>query len=503
MSIIVTRNHDSKIIDGVNLDFRSSIVLWGGEPAESDVVDYKASQHGTDLKIVRALISHKLGQNEYYTYLKDIWNRQKQNNKLCNKNVRKLFGSGPNEEGRFVDLFEMLPNQKMIIRNIIDHLTIQIRDQIERGYSRASDSAMSAILSGIETSKGTFIPQPFEGSLTIDAVDGKSLETGRPIPRLPVCADKTISNSTEANRKSTNARPPETPTDDDESAIEHVVDNVIKEIEKILNRRQVLRQFIADSTTRFIENRAGHWCVTDEVRGRGFKLEPILEGIADRLDDIVADTQDWRALGEIAGGLAVLGLDRSWVARHVGNARNATAEFQSYDEIIGVGDDRYINLLHLVSCGLADGMARLEKLFGEPPLDDRRLPDTAVVNMGSMPADIEKEIKLFLIRNLLGRRERVVATNDNRVKIQFAQVKRKFATAFKNHVPHYGSGPQYRQLTNLIRTDLEVEDLLLIFPSGDDPELDDPELLVSDNMSVFESLGRIFDAVQANTGMQS
>jgi hypothetical protein len=488
LAIVARWDRNSKQISHVHLDLKSSKVLWNGVAPGSDVDAYDGKQRGTNLKILRAFIAHKLGQSEYYGYLANIWERQTNKKpKQCNKNVRKLFGVKTNGEGRFVDLFDILSNHEMIVRDVIEDVTIQIREDGSR-YEKASDSAMLAILRGIETSTGTFIPQSFEGTLTTDLIDRRSIET----------------IGSEAKTKPTKSPPitPKPPKTDDKDTIEHVFDNVIKEIKRILNRRQVLRQFIADSTTRFIENRAGHWCVTDEVKARGFKLEPILEGIVDRLDDFVGDRQEWKSLGEVAGGLAVLGLDRSWIARHIANSRTATAEFPAYDETIGVGDDKYVNLLHLVTCGLADGMARLEKLFGEPPLDDRRLPDSAVVYKGSMSSDIEKEITLFLIRNVLGRREKIVATNDTRVKIQFKQVKRKLATTFKNHVPFYGSSPQYRELADLIRTNLQVEDLLLIFQSGDDPDLD-PEELVPNNMSVFEALGRIFDAVQANLGMQS
>ncbi|MEZ6033198.1 MAG: hypothetical protein R3C17_08910 [Planctomycetaceae bacterium] len=487
-------------LKSLDIDLSRSKICWKDGPASSkEQLAPDRSAEGKLRVFIRILVTYKLGLPDdighFVSQLKSLRLKPAKSNQA----LKLLGGTHANGIGRLRDLFvnpepsadvaleisgDMLPD---------DNLQIWVRRCVDDEFDIATIDELKVLRAGIH---------PTTGKLVVTAPQARNDTTEETIELLPTgqYSKRSSMNSPQSSPKVT--KPAGTPTYDDEAASEHVFDNVINEIEKILNRGHVLRQFLADSTTRFIENRTGHWCVTEEVKARGFKLEPILEGIADRVDDLVGDLQEWKSLGEVAGGLAVLGLDRSWIARHIANSRTATAEFPAYDEIIGVGDDKYVNLLHLVTCGLADGMARLEKLFGEPPLDDRRLPDTAVVNKGSMPFDIEKEIRLFLIRNVLGRREKIIATNDSRVKIQFKQVKRKLANAFKNHVPYYGSSPQYRELTNLLRIDLQLEDLLLIFPSGDDPELD-PEELVPDNISVFEALGRIFDAVQANTGMQS
>lgn len=493
--IIVSRDSNTKVITEVDLDFRRSMVLWDGVAAASDVDEYNSKQRGTNLKVLRALIALKLGESEFYSYLTSIRERQKTNGKLCNKNVRKLFGTKANGEGRFVDLFAPLPNRKLIVGDAIENVTIRIREQGRHGHLRATDSAMSAILSGIETSNGTFIPQLFEGDLTTDVSNDQSRELAEPSIPLPSATDLANPKVT----KPTESLPPKSePPKVDGKSIERVFANVIKEIERILNRRQVLRQFIADSTTRFIENRAGQWCVTDEVRARSFKLKPILKEIEDRLDDFVADSQDWKCLGEVAGGLAVLGLDRSWVAQHLADARSSSAQFSAYDESIGIGGDRQVHLLHLVSCGLADSISRLDRLFGDPPLDDRRLPNDTGIDMGTMEDDKETQLKIFLIRNVVGRREKINPLNETTFEAQLEQLREICVDAFADHGPYYACSPQYKDLKDLIRKVVKVKDLLLIFPDGGRPNS-----LVSDNISVFRSLGRIFDAVQANTGIQS
>ncbi len=157
-----------------------------------------------------------------------------------------------------------------------------------------------------------------------------------------------------------------------------------------------------------------------------------------------------------------------------------------------------MNILHLVACALADGIARLDKVFGKPVIDGRRVPDFAKRGRGTTAADKTKEAKLHLIRFVLKSPTKINLNDDKLIESQFEQVRAIITTAFNKHDAYHASGASYAKLTSLIRENLKLEDLLLIFPGGGSPNV-----LLSDNVSVLQDLGEIFDAVQAQAVKQT
>lgn len=472
LSLLIKRNEAAGLVESINVAYAQSRVSWHGEVVPSDKSAYNRIHEGTVRRFVYVLINHKFGKCCCCAHLSHVLDRLA--NKKGNSNLQNLFGKKSDGVSRINDLFirgigdAIYLSEKVLPR---ESLTFEICVEGSEERGTATDVALEIIRNGINAATGDFVPQVFSGPLTCRQ------------SRELVVDDKRVVKQVHES----------VPAED--HAAEFIFRNVIEEIERILNRRPQLGTFISNSTVGFVESASGVWKVSFNVRRRRFRLEQILEGIVQRLDEFSGEISDWKGLQEVAGGLAVLGIDREWIAKQRIAARTAKAEFPSHDELIGVGEGRQANLLHLITCAIADGRARLEKLFGKPPVDDRRIPDVALVNMGHMLVDVEKELKLFFIRNIIGPFEHIDPSDDNRITVQFDQVKRMLRAAFhKSHNPYYGSGRGYIRLSQLIRTNLRVEDLLLIFPSGDDPEL-----LISDNICVLQFLGRIFDAAQVHS----
>ncbi|MFO0428201.1 MAG: hypothetical protein ACK526_16665 [Planctomyces sp.] len=187
LAVIVKWSRHSRQMTAVHLDLTNSMVLWGGVAATSDVNEFNNANDGTNRKVLRAFIAHRLGKTEPVSYLIHVHERQKRNGKLCNRNIRKLFGAHPSGKGRFCDLFERLPKQTLIFSDIIGDVTISIREQDRHGYGIASEPVLLTIMNGIETSMGAFRPQAFGGPLVIDANDLRYTVT--PVKRDTVSTD--------------------------------------------------------------------------------------------------------------------------------------------------------------------------------------------------------------------------------------------------------------------------------------------------------------------------
>jgi hypothetical protein len=281
----------------------------------------------------------------------------------------------------------------------------------------------------------------------------------------------------------------------DEAALARVYENTVAEMEGVLNRQPTLQKFLSSATTGLVQNEGGTWRLAPAVQNRNFKVCLHLEGIVRCLPSFRGLAGDWRALGDLAGGLVVLAIDREWVLRMREDARLKSVDFPADRESIAIGGGRQANLLHLVSSALADGRARLEKVFGKPPLDEFLMPDAACLMRGIGQEDHLKEVKLHFVRFVLGPNTPIDEANGRQVDILFKRTKEVIFAAFHDdHTPFAATGENYKRLTETIRQQLKVEDLLLIHPSGEDPAA-----LLADYVRVLRFLGKIFDSVQSNS----
>ncbi|HQX50712.1 MAG TPA: hypothetical protein PLY87_16970 [Planctomycetaceae bacterium] len=291
---------------------------------------------------------------------------------------------------------------------------------------------------------------------------------------------------------------PSSSTSIEEASVEQAYGSLVDDIDDILTHRSTVRSFLLTNTSGVFQGPVETCRLAPTARTTTFDLVGTLKGIADHLGSFSGSTDDWQNLADVCGGLVVLGVDRKWVITQKENARRGSVEFPADDESISVGGGRKANLLHLVTCALADGRARLEKVFGKPPLDENRVPDVPQMMRGIGEADRSHQVKLHFIRYILGPEVTIDEGNKKQVEIQFNRARKVITAAFEDdHAPYVASGESWKNLTEMIRKHLQVEDLLLIHPSGEDPES-----LLRDNVRVLRFLGKIFDAVQAHTGLR-
>lgn len=282
------------------------------------------------------------------------------------------------------------------------------------------------------------------------------------------------------------------PISAEETAGAAVYENVIREIEGEVNRSSVLREFLLTAIPGFIHEKERVWRLSSAMTGRQFVLRSVLDRVLRELPSFRGQPSDWRGLGEVLGGFVVLAVNAEWVVREKTKARKQDAEFPGDSESISVGGGRQANLLHLVTSALADGRARLDRVFGKPPLDDSRLPDAPAVSQGISPNDQLQALKMHFIRCVLGPAEAIDAGNTRRLEIQFARARDAIKAAYEDdHSPYVATGPSYRRLTEAIRVSLAVEDLLMVHPSGEDPAGILPEYVPT-----LRALGKIYDAIQ-------
>lgn len=273
-----------------------------------------------------------------------------------------------------------------------------------------------------------------------------------------------------------------------------VYEHTIKGIERVLKSQPTLRQFLTDCTTGLLHEGADGWKLSASAKTAQFDVCKHLTNIVDDLDNFRGQSADWRGLGEIVGGLVVLAIDPEWVSQQREHARATSTDFPGDKGLIHLGDRR-ANFLHLIACALAGGRSRLEKVFGKPVLDKHQIPDPAQVMRGVGEAAEQKEMKLHFIRYVLGPNQPINEADDKQIDILFKRTKAMMKDAYHGkHEAYVGSGETFKRLTTLIREQLQVQDLLLIHPSGDDPEA-----LLTDHVTVLLRMGEIFDAVQANT----
>ncbi len=96
----------------------------------------------------------------------------------------------------------------------------------------------------------------------------------------------------------------------DEHAPEFVYQNIVEEIERTLDSSQLLAKFLDDSTRGLVEPQGKAWRLSPAVKNRDFELGSVLSGMVKRLKYFVGISQEWTELGEVAGGLVVLGINR-------------------------------------------------------------------------------------------------------------------------------------------------------------------------------------------------
>jgi len=281
----------------------------------------------------------------------------------------------------------------------------------------------------------------------------------------------------------------------DEEQLAQVYEHTADEMEKIINGNARLRSFLDDSTPGLFRDADGGWRLVEEVRCRQFDACPHLKSIKEGLGGFTAATgTDLSDLEKIVGGVVVMTVDRQWILRQRSILRGGSVEYPALSSTMSLGEGQHANLLHIVSQALADGYARLHRLFGEPEDDQRQVPDPAQVMRGITGEDVNIGLKRHFVRYILGPDNERECTDPKTLNFLFAEANEVLRyAAEEEHNPYSAEGPAFRKLAKAIKGELRMHHLFLIYPSGVVGE----EKILNDPIFVFKHTYAIFKAIEA------
>jgi hypothetical protein len=264
-----------------------------------------------------------------------------------------------------------------------------------------------------------------------------------------------------------------------------------KEIEKLLAKNERLQQFVSRAAPDLIERKGTQWKVADTVRNGGFNMCPAMKGVKEELQHYQAvGPTDWQHLHDLVGGLITLSVNPEWVQ----SQRAAIGQFNEYPgsrDSFPFKTEKEASLLHILSAAIAGGFTLLEKVFGDP---HDVVPDPAMVPLGVLAKDQLIELKLHFIKYILGPSVKCDPANPKDLEEVFQNTRDALRYAFEEErAPRFASSPAYRNLVKVIRDNLKLEHLLLIFPNEAGSTRDiltDPVILFSHAYEIFSEIQR-------------
>ncbi len=270
------------------------------------------------------------------------------------------------------------------------------------------------------------------------------------------------------------------------------------EVEKVLNANPVVRGFLQQHTPGLIVEQAGGFRLGEAVGTAGFDLCPILEKVRDRMDLLNGSRTDLDDLEKVLGGLLVMAVDPHWVSLQEQAKTEDVVEFPARLDWLPLGDGNRANLLHIVAAALADGFARLPKLFGDPPgqADDRCLPAVPAEFGGISETDVGQSLKAHFARCILGPEAAPNPADVKDVDLAFEQARSRMRRErVRERRPYWAADSSYRPHTNAIRDPerLGLVEFFLLFPTGRESE----DKILPRSMDVLCELHHIFAAIKA------
>lgn len=276
-----------------------------------------------------------------------------------------------------------------------------------------------------------------------------------------------------------------------EEMLGRAYDNVLSEMEQLLKGNPRLRSFVQARVPGVIAPDRTTAALTPEVRDRKFDLAGQLKAVKLSLPQFDGSTADLSDLEAFLGGLIVLGIDPRWVTTQRAFLLASSIEYPGLFDYLPFGQGQRANFLHILAAALANGTARLSRVFGDPADDRRWLGSLAGSRFTVKKSDRKREIQLHLVRFVLGPTLTVNESDEAEIKYLFGRVQRilKFARE-EEHDPFVasGAGGDYQQLVSLLREQLGVADLILLHPRG---QGDEDELLY-DSVAVLSHLSHIW-----------
>ena len=271
------------------------------------------------------------------------------------------------------------------------------------------------------------------------------------------------------------------PTAEDEARMaEEVYLKTVDAVDEVLLAYPKITEFIAKARPALLNGKK----LADATRRRQLDGKDCFKAIEKALHSFAGSPVELDKLRGVVGGLATLTVNRQWVLAQ--RRKRLQAGLVAYPGTRGellLHDERQVHFLHLLAASLADGLAELARIFGEP--DRRLVPDPPAVLRGLGP-DAMREHKLNLIRAIL-RPDRIDEANEAEVNATFEDAKEAMQVAWEKGEPFYGQTIGHRESSGL-----RLEYFLLLVPSGSSSLRD----IVADPIHVFDSLHNIFTTIQ-------
>jgi hypothetical protein len=285
--------------------------------------------------------------------------------------------------------------------------------------------------------------------------------------------------------------PPLTPQEEAQLLAECYAETV-KSMDRILEDYPAVGNWLLAAAPTLVSRSGKPVRISDTARSRQFVASEHFKVLEKALPKFVGSPAEWTSLRQVVGGLAVLVVNRQWtLAQRRAWRRGQPVAIPGRGGIQQLLDGRWANFLPLAVAALAQGIANLGRIFGEP--DPRLIEDPPEVASGLGP-DREYEYKIFFIRAVL-KYEKQTSLDEmdvDQVNALFLDVQEGFQLAVEKNDPFYATHSALAAYRDLVRDDINRFDLLLLQPSGKGGIRD----AVAEPMHVFDSLRSLFETIQ-------
>lgn len=300
----------------------------------------------------------------------------------------------------------------------------------------------------------------------------------------------TVSSETEEPDSEVALVVPDDSGEFDAAALHETYSQTVDEMETLLAGNSSLLEFLLSACPQAFARSATGGIVSEVVRCGGSDMCSVLKAIKVNLPSL-NNPQDRLQLLEVVGGLFVFAVNPHWVLKQRASMLSEAIVFQGRHDRVPFKQSQSAALLPLLTAALTDGFAHLEEVLGT--VASRQLTvDPPKVGRGILKQDKRTELKLHFIDYLLKPDENLNRNNPNDIAEVFDQTCEMLTYAFEEkREPYFTSNHSYRELSSVIREDLKMEHLLLIFPStecSDGRPITDPVYLFSHASEIFQSV---------------
>ena len=243
------------------------------------------------------------------------------------------------------------------------------------------------------------------------------------------------------------------------------------DINQLIAQNEKLRDFLQRSCPNALAVSGPVRIVSSGLQKGEIKVYDVLKGIRDNLKTYSGTQADWEQLQTVIGGFLVFAVDAEWVLKQRLAATNGGARYPGGPDArqtIPIGLNREANLLPLLTAAFAGGFASLGRIFGKiESLEHNRELNTSppVVGKGPHADDKLTELKQHFIKCVFG--PTVACGNPRDIEANIENVRQKLTDFAEQRDPYYVSNEQYRDLEQVLKNDLKLKDLLMMFSDHD------------------------------------